>query len=239
MNKKFYRKIMMLVVLLMLVFTTYGYLQLQEEQPIVSLAQDALNNEEEKLDEQEEISAIEKLSNEYHNSDIKAILSIENSEQTYPIVQTTDNEYYLSHNYRKEKDALGAVYADYRVNLEAGKKILIFGHSSTITTVPFNELEKYYDEDYYQNHKYITLETKTNTYRYEIFSVYVETSDFTYMNVLFDNQAEWDTHIIKLQSKSMYFTNVELNEDEDILIMQTCSNHPEYQNNSKKYLLIV
>lgn len=183
---------------------------------------------------------IEAFQENYHNQDIKAILSIENMNQfSYPVVQTTNNEYYLNHNYKRETDALGAIYTDYRVDLETSKKILIYGHSSTKRDVPFNQLENYYDEEYYQKHKYITLETETNTYRYEIFSVYIETSDFTYMNMNFEDGEEWYYHILKLQGKSRYQTDVNLTKEDDILIMQTCSNHSDYQNYSKKYLLIV
>ena len=88
----------------------------------------------------------------------------------------------------KKYDSYGAIYADYRSDLDNSKKILIYGHSSSKKEVPFNILENYENKDYYNKNKYITLETKTNTYRYEIFSVYIETSDFTYMNINFDNK---------------------------------------------------
>lgn len=186
-----------------------------------------------------EENLVEKYQKETNNPDIKAILTIDNTNFQEPIVQTTDNEYYLTHNYKKEKDKLGSIYADYRVNLESGRKILIFGHSSTKRETPFNILENYYDQSYYKNHKYLTIKTNTNTYRYEIFSVYVETKDFTYMNLNFDTENDWYLHILKLQKKSLYQTNIELMKDDEILILQTCSTNPKYQKHSKKYLLIV
>lgn len=180
------------------------------------------------------------LQSEYQNTDIKGIISIENEDDfVYPVAQTSDNEYYLTHTYDETYDSLGAIYADYRVNLDTSDKVLIYGHSSTKRDVHFNKLEKYYDEEYYQSHKYITLETETNTYQYEIFSVYVETFDFTYMNIMFDTKNDWYRHILGLQNKSIYNTNVKLSSDDDILILQTCSNNPKYQKYSKKYLLIV
>ena len=88
-----------------------------------------------------EENAIQSLKQEYQNEDIKAILSIENSDFYYPVVQSTDNDYYLTHNYQKEINALGAIYADYRINLENTNKILIYGHSSTKNQAPFNILQ--------------------------------------------------------------------------------------------------
>lgn len=190
--------------------------------------------------EDEKVNNIRILQEQYQNSDIKGIISIAGEEEfKYPIVQGIDNEYYLNHNYQKEKDAYGSIYFDYRVNLDSSKKFLIYGHNSTRRNVPFNKLENYYDEEYYQKHKYITLETETNIYRYEIFSVYVETNDFTYMNMNFDNDEEWYLHLLKIQNKSFYVTDVQLSAKDNILIIQTCSNHPNYSKYSKKYLLIV
>jgi len=185
------------------------------------------------------INKIKSIQDKYHNTDIKAILNIENEQLNYPVVQSSDNDYYLNHNYYKENDKLGSIYLDYRVNIDNSKKILIYGHSSTKQEEYFNILENYYDEDYFLKHKYITLATETNIYKYEIFSVYVETNDFTYMNMNFNTKEEWYSHLLKLQNKSLYKTNVTLNEDDNILILQTCSNKYEYQKYSKKYLLIV
>ena len=108
---------------------------------------------------------IEELQQENNNNDIKAIIKIDNIIDDI-VVQSTNNEYYLNHNYKKQQDKLGAIYADYRINLDNSKKVLIFGHSSTKKDTPFNKLENYYDEYFYKNHKYIILQTETNIYKY-------------------------------------------------------------------------
>ena len=69
--------------------------------------------------------------------------------------------------------------------------------------------------------------------------MYVETSDFTYMNMNFDNDELWYRHILGLKNKSIYSTDVELSGDDEILILQTCSRSSDYKKYSKKYLLIV
>lgn len=183
---------------------------------------------------------VKALQDYYNNSEIKGILSIEGlANFSYPIAQASDNDYYLNHNYNKNYDNYGSIYADYRSNLDNSKKILIYGHSSSKRVVPFNVLENYYDKNYYNQYKYMTIETETNTYRYEIFSVYIETKDFTYMNMNFDNEDSWYSHLLMLQSKSMYQIDTNLNKEDDILILQTCSNNKDYQSYKKKYLLIV
>ena len=105
--------------------------------------------------------------------------------------------------------------------------------------MPFKILEEFYDKDYYDNHKYVEITTSRIKKKYEIFSVYVETSDFSYMDITFENDDEFLKHIENLKSKSMYDTGVTLDNDDEILILQTCSEHPEYHNYQKKYLLII
>lgn len=186
------------------------------------------------------INKVQQLQEYYSNTDIKGVISIDGiNDFSYPVTQSSDNDYYLDHNYYKQYDTYGSIYADYRVDLNNSKKVLIFGHSSVKRDVPFNSLANYESKDYYEKYKYITLETETNTYRYEIFSVYVETNDFTYMNMNFDGETDWYSHILELQNKSLYSTDVELKTDDDILILQTCSKNPKYQKYSKKYLLVV
>lgn len=179
---------------------------------------------------------IKLLQKKYNNDDIKAILKID---KEYPVAQTVDNDFYLNHNYYRNYDVVGSIFLDYRADLEHSDKLLVYGHSSNMVHVDFNVLEKYYEKSYYENNKYITLETLNNIYTYEIFSVYVETSDFTYMNMNFDNKEDYFMHIKKLKEKSMYPTDVNLNGDDNILILQTCSNHKDYQKYSKKYLLVI
>lgn len=234
-------KIVTLLLLLLLV--SYGATVIPTTNNNLSIASFPLDNQVEKPKEETSVTIdknnITSLQEQYQNTDIKGLISIENEKFRYPVVQTTNNDFYLTHDYSKKRAALGAIYADYRVDLDTSKKALIFGHSSTKVATPFNNLEKYYDKEYYQKHKYITLETATNTYRYEIFSVYIETSDFTYMNMKFDTPNEWYSHLLKLKGKSMYPIDVKLDYNSDILIMQTCSNHPKYKKYAKKYLLIV
>jgi len=186
------------------------------------------------------INKVRELQDYYNNLDIQGVISIDGLDYfEYPVVKTSNNSYYLNHNYNGEYDVYGSIYADYRSDLDNGKKVLIYGHSSSKVNVPFNVLENYEDKAYFEKNRFITLETEINTYRYEIFSVYVETNDFSYMNMNFDNKGDWYAHIIRLKNKSMHFSDVSLGMDENILILQTCSKNSDYQNYSKKYLLIV
>ena len=184
------------------------------------------------------LTVINNLKEEYNNEDIVGILEIESSEFYTPIVQTIDNEFYLNHTINKEKSIEGSIFLDYRVNIENSRKLLIYGHSNKNRDYFFNILENYYDEEYFNNNKYIKLITSSGERVYEIFSVFVEVSDFSYMNIDYIDE-EYLNHINNLKHKSIYETNVEINKEDEILILQTCSTSNEYKDYKNKYLLIV
>lgn len=182
---------------------------------------------------------ITKVRDEYNNDDIKGILEIENADYIVPVLQGKDNDYYLNHDAYGKHNYMGSIYLDYRVNIDSSKKLLIYGHNSSNIDMPFKILEEFYDKDYYDNHKYVDLTTSTTKKRYEIFSVYVEPTDYSYMNINFNNDDEYFDHLKKLKSKSMYDTGINISKDDEILILQTCSTNKDYRNYQKKYLLII
>lgn len=174
----------------------------------------------------------------YPNSDIVARVEIENTSINEPVVQSTDNDYYLNHNLNKREDNKGSTFLDYRVN-SSSKKKLIYGHNSSTLTVPFKKLENYYDFEYYKKHPIIKLEMDKTIQEYQIFSVFIETSDWSYMKINFETEKEWLNHITYLKDNSFYDTGVKLTKDDEILILQTCSHHKDYKKYSKKYLLVI
>lgn len=182
---------------------------------------------------------INDLKEEYNNDDVVGLLEINNTDYVVPIMQGEDNDYYLNHTPDGKKNFMGSIYLDYRVNIDSDRKLLIYGHNSSNIDMPFKILEEFYDKDYYDNHKYVEITTSTTKKRYEIFSVHIETSDFSYMNINFVDDDDYLDHITKLKEKSMHDTEVELNKEDEILVLQTCSTHKDYRNYAKKYLLII
>ena len=182
---------------------------------------------------------ITRVREEYNNDDIKGILEIMNTDYIVPVLQGDDNDYYLNHDAYGNSNFMGSIYLDYRVSIDSSKKLLIYGHNSSNIDMPFKILEEFYDKDYYDNHKYMVLTTSNARKVYEIFSVYVEPTDYSYMNINFKSDEDYLNHLKKLKSKSMYDTGVEVSSDDEILILQTCSTHKDYRNYQKKYLLII
>lgn len=156
-----------------------------------------------------------------------------------PVAQTTDNDYYLTHNVWQEEDSNGAIYLDYRIHLDQSPKFIIYGHSDPKLSLPFASLARYHDESFFYEHNIIYLYTKEKTYTFQIFSSYVETSDFDYLNLESYNGLTWLEHLQKLKNKSQYQTDLSLEENKKVLVLQTCSFDAKYKNYRQKYRVVV
>lgn len=175
---------------------------------------------------------IKKLQNDYQNNDIVGILKIENTDLNSIIVKTIDNEYYLDHDLKKEKNNLGTAFMDYR-NDTHDKKILIYGHNSQKIETEFHLLENFLNESYYQKHQNIIFKTIDNIYIYKIFSIIIVTTDYQHMKLSFTKD-EWKEHLVFLKENTLYTTGVEINEQDDIIVLQTCYYEPK-----DSYILLV
>lgn len=182
---------------------------------------------------------INKYINRYNNNDVVGEIKILNTDYTKAIMQTTDNNYYLDHLEDKTESYMGSIYLDFRINIDTDNKLLIYGHNSKYIEMPFKILENYYSKDYYNDHKYIQITTKNNVRLYEIYAVLIEATDFSYMKTTFENEDKWYEHIKTFKDKSMYDTEVNIDKNDNIIILQTCSYHQNYQAYEKKYLLII
>ena len=237
-TNKHYIIIILLVMLIvsLLTFNLYKYNNTLKSK-IINSNTIEVNYEINKIDYEEELN---KVRNKYNNNDIVGILSNSDDTLNEIVMQSTDNDYYLEHTVYHESNWRGQTFLDYRNDINNSDKWIIYGHNSNYYNLPFKVLENYYNKSYYDENKYLYLQTNLNKYKYEIFSVYVEVSDWDYYNKMkFNTKDEYYNHILKLKNKSMYDTNVSVNEDDKILIIQTCSTKKEYSNYENKFLLII
>ncbi len=192
-------------------------------------------------EENEHSIKINNLRKNYNNDEIVGYISIPNTEVSSVVVQHKDNDYYLNHSATKENNVEGAIYLDYRVDINSGRKNIIYGHNgnSENLNVPFSDLEKYYDKAFFDNNQYIYLEDENGVGKYQVFSVFVETHDNNYLYLNFKNDSSWFEHISYLKNKSLYDTGISVDSTDDVLILQTCSHSEEFAKYKDKYLVVV
>ena len=174
------------------------------------------------------------------NEDVLGLIEIPNTDFKRVLVQSKDNQDYLKKNLDKHKDKNGTPFLDYRTNLDS-KKLVIYGHNSRFTEMPFNYLMNYYDEAFIDRTKYIDIKTENGIQRYEVFSVFTETSqtsDWSYTDVEFETDEDFIKNIESLKNKSIFKRDFDI-KDKQILVLQTCSTKKEYLKYERRFLVIV
>lgn len=195
---------------------------------ITNIYKDINTLEESKDNTTYESNIIKRYQNKFSNNDIVGELSISNTSLRVPIVKGNDNSYYLNHLINKKANSLGSVFMDYRNNT-SDRKVIIYGHNSNNVYTEFNILEKYLNSSYYYKHSTITFKDINNTYYYQIFSVYKASKDYQHVNLNFTNET-YIKHLEWLKNKSLYDTNVSIDGNDQIIVLQTCdvTNEGEY-----------
>ena len=156
------------------------------------------------------------------NTDQKFTLSINNLITKEPVMQTTDNDFYMNHNNKKEEFIGGSLFVDYRINLNSTRKIIIYGHSSSTVDIPFTKLLGYKKQDFFLNHQEIELDYKDKQETYQVFTVMLLKEDYFYTRLEFSDET-FIKHLEELKKKSIYDTGINIDKTNKILILQTCS----------------
>ena len=91
----------------------------------------------------------------------------------------------------------------------------------------FGQMEKFKDENFFEENKFITLTAENEVYEYEIFAIGVYDADFGYNKVSFTDKNDFNNFLNKILTKSMYSRNI-VSENDKIITLSTCSY--EYDN---------
>lgn len=164
------------------------------------------------------------------NSDTIAYLLVNNTNIEYPVVKTTNNDYYLYHNFKKSRSEAGWVFMDYNNSFDGtDKNIVIYGHNRLDGSM-FGTLNKTLDEKWYSNkdNLIIRLIDKNKTTEYKIFSMYKIKEEEYYINTNF-NDTTFKEFINKLNSRSTYNFRDDLSQVKQILTLSTCTLLDDYR----------
>lgn len=164
------------------------------------------------------------------NSDTVGFLKLPGTDIEYPVVQSDNNEFYLSHNFKKNKNSAGWIFADYRNTLDGtDKNIIIYGHNMRNGKM-FSKLKNYLNSNWYdqEDHTKIYFITPDVANIYEIFSVYeIEDEDY-YLKTDF-NSKEFNNYINTIKLRSEIDFNVNITSDDSIITLSTCGNTNDYR----------
>ena len=161
------------------------------------------------------------------NPDTVGWVQLSGTNINYPVVQTTNNSFYLSHSYNKESNNAGWVFMDYRNNKEEfDNNTIIYAHSRNDTTM-FGSLKNVLTTAWLENREnhLVYLSTPYENTMWQVFSVYTIPSESYYITPKFETEEEYTTFLITLKNRSIYDFNTELNINDKVLTLSTCQDN--------------
>lgn len=167
------------------------------------------------------------------NSDTKAYIYIKDLFE-YPIVQGTDNEYYLHTLLTGEPNPSGTLFIDSRIpeGIDA-RNCIIYGHNMQDGSM-FSGLNKYFtgDSEFYNSHRDVHIYTPEHHYLYKVVSVYTASVDgFTY-TCSFADDNEFAQFLTATKAANWFPNDTELTVNDKLITLSTCldSGSDEYRN---------
>lgn len=167
---------------------------------------------------------IEALREAYENPDIVGYIQIPNTNISYPVVQTGNNEFYLYHDLRWNRSLHGSIFLDYENNLYElwDDNTIIYGHNMRDGSM-FHNIRHYFREDFFRNHSYILLDTPHEETVWDVFSFFRTHIRFCYLTTNWSNAVDFFNFMVELQDMSLHSTDIVISPNDQILILSTCA----------------
>ena len=151
-----------------------------------------------------------------------------------PVVQGTDNSYYLRRNYKKGYAYSGSLFLDYRANRETlSQNNVVYGHNlgspmgrkDDPEGDKFAQLLKFTELDFAKQNPYFYYTTKEKRYVFQIFCVaYAEayTRPVEYHHEKY-TASEFTQLTKDLMARSLYQYGAAIKPDDKLLTLSTCT----------------
>ena len=170
------------------------------------------------------------------NSDTVGWITVNNTKIDYPVVKTTNNDYYLNHDFNKKQNSKGWIFMDSRNNSTSlDDNTIIYGHNIVSSGIMYADIVKLFSKSFYDNNdnNYISFNTKNNNMKWKIFSVYKTDDNTDYLKNNFKTNEDFNTFIksLKKQSEIEFNTNIKVDDNTKIITLSTC------QSNNSRYVV--
>lgn len=178
----------------------------------------------------------------YQYPEIKGWIEIEGTNINYPVMQGNDNDYYITHDYKKESSRWGALFADKDYDWDIpSSNLLIYGHNFS-DGIMFSDLLKYKDKSFFDDNPIIKFTTTEEDCEYEIISVFYsrvyyksEKNVFRYyFFVNAENETEYNEFVNNAKKASIYDTGKTAEYGDELMTLSTC----EYSQEDGRFVIV-
>jgi len=169
------------------------------------------------------------------NPDTVGYINVLGTDIDYPVVQAKDNQYYLTHSFKRETSKAGWVFADYQNNMiDLNKNTVIYGHNR-LDKAQFGTLKNVLKSNWLndKNNYIVKMSTVKENTLWQVFSVYSISAENYYITKEFKNDEEYTGWIKTALERSVYDFNTTVDKNDKVLTLSTC------QSNNNKVRIVL
>lgn len=163
------------------------------------------------------------------NKSLIGWIKIDDTIIDYPVMQTSNNEYYLDHNFEQGYDKNGCIFMDAACDvLKPSTNLILYGHHMKSGAM-FGSLDKYASEQYYKEHPTFQFDTIYEKGVYQIAYVFrsqVYSEDeiiFKYYQFIDANsETEFNSNVVEMSKLSLYNTGITPVYGDELVTLSTC-----------------
>lgn len=161
------------------------------------------------------------------NSDTIAWIQVMGTNINYPVVQSSNNETYLTKAFDGSENEARWVFMDYRNNVDDfDTNTIIYAHSRVNGTM-FGSLKNILTSNWYTNkdNYIIKLSTEKENTLWQVFSVYTILKESYYITTDFENIYDYEKFLTTIKSRSEADFNAEVVKSDKVLTLSTCKDN--------------
>ena len=162
------------------------------------------------------------------NPDVVGWLKVNGTNINYPFVQSSNNDYYLTHSFNKSYNGAGWVFLDYRNNGTNNKNTIIYAHGRSNKTM-FGTLKNVLNNGWLNNtnNYVIKISTETQNSLWQVFSVYRIPTTSDYLQTNFNDDIEYQNFLDMIKDRSGHNFDTNVASTDNILTLSTCYNNSD------------
>ena len=163
------------------------------------------------------------------NPDTVGWISLSGTNINYPVVQTTNNDFYLNHTFDRSYNQAGWVFADYRNSVDGKDKNMIFYAHGRVDGTMFGTLRNVLTNGWLNNPDNFTVRTSNarENALWQVFSVYHIETTTDYIKTGFNDDQDFQNFTNMLINRSAFNFHTNVTGTDHILTLSTCYSNTE------------
>jgi len=157
------------------------------------------------------------------NEDVLGWIMIPDSNISFPLLQWTDNEFYLNHSWQQTPNPSGSIFIECQNSPDlTDYNTIIYGHNMNMMNM-FGQLHNYRRSEYMESHPHVYVMIDSGVYRYDVFAVQRARTDSPIYGLELDTELKKAEMLRYSLDYSIIQTDLVPTIENRLLTLSTCS----------------